>query len=148
VEHALLLNYWWVRRHNGTGSDRESEPDLHRAAREFSRLARDLRAAARAAEDVAGAAEYRRDLESIDFDEIGRLVAEVAAARSLLEQVPRIPDYLGVGGLEEDEIFDLIAEIEKEAGYPQAREIEGEAPTPDEVRARREELSRDRSRAS
>ena len=97
---------------------------------------------------MAGAAEYRRDLESIDFDEIGRLVAEVAAARSLLEQVPRIPDYLGVGGLEEDEIFDLIAEIEKEAGYPQAREIEGEAPTPDEVRARREELSRDRSRAS
>lgn len=122
--------------------------DLHRAAREFSRLARDLRAAARAAEDVARAAEYRRDLEGIDFDEIGRLVAEVAAARSLLEQVPRMPDYLGVGGLEEDEIEDLVAEIEKEAGYPPTREIEGEAPTPEEVKARRGELSRDRSRAS
>jgi hypothetical protein len=115
--------------------------DLHRAAREFSRLAYDLRAAARAAE-------YRRELEGIDFDEIRRLVAEVAAARSLLEQVPRIPDYLGVGGLEEDEIEDLIGEIEKEAGYPPTRETEGKAPTPDEVRARREELSRNRSRAS
>jgi hypothetical protein len=56
--------------------------------------------------------------------------------------------YLGAGGLEEGEVKDLASSIKSQREYePPKGLVQGTAPTPPQVRARREALARDRNRA-